>query len=167
MKKIIFSLFTSLLLTSSAFAATKTEKITELLKLENTQATVDAVMNQALIPLTCILILSPEEEEKLKEDFIYTANFDSFNQLLYPFFEENFTEEELDDMLAFYRSPIGQKVTQLQPQLGAHMMQALQKWQEGVSPKLKILGEEYSRKYRQRSGEEAQACIQSKVGAPQ
>ena len=57
-------------------------------------------------------------------------------------YDELFTEEELDAIVAFYRSPAGQAMTKKMPQLVQRSMQLSQRRMNDVMPKVKQLLEE-------------------------
>lgn len=67
--------------------------------------------------------------EKMKDDYIqiYTAVY---------------TEEEINELIAFYESPIGQKMTAKMPQLVQESMQVSQKFVQNMMPKIQKLAAE-------------------------
>jgi hypothetical protein len=57
-------------------------------------------------------------------------------------FAETFTEEELDGMLSFYKSPAGKAMMEKMPQMMARMMPLMQQWMADMKPDLdKIMAE--------------------------
>ncbi|MDY6407303.1 MAG: DUF2059 domain-containing protein [Pseudomonadota bacterium] len=164
MKKTITALSLSLLMAMPVCAATKQEKAEELLKMMNTQSIFDTVYTQAIIPLSCEIIMSPEEEIKLKDDFMKIADMDALMKTLSKFWVDNYTDQELDELLAFYKTDLGKKAIQLTPQYTQYSMTELQKWGEEKGAAFEKLGEDLARKYSRRSGLEVEACIKSKMG---
>lgn len=55
---------------------------------------------------------------KLYDRFLEKINFKEYTeQAVYPLYDKFFTESELQDLLAFYKSPTGQKLNQTLPQM--------------------------------------------------
>jgi hypothetical protein len=57
-------------------------------------------------------------------------------QIYYPLYDKHFTVEELKGLVAFYKTPVGQKAIQVMPQL---VQEAMQKASELMLPKLRAL----------------------------
>ena len=60
-------------------------------------------------------------------------------------YTQNFTEEEIDGMVAFYKSPTGQSVLNKMPQLMTAAMQLTQSRMVDIQPKLKALTEDLTK----------------------
>ena len=58
-------------------------------------------------------------------------------------YAENFTEPQLDDILAFYRSPTGQVLVEKLPALTAQAMQIAQSRVEELQPQVKQLTDDF------------------------
>lgn len=58
-------------------------------------------------------------------------------------YSQNFTEDELDGMIAFYKSPSGQAVLNKMPQLMTASMQLVQQKMMVIQPKLKELQDQF------------------------
>lgn len=166
MKKIITLLFWGVLMASPAYAMTKTEKVDKLLSLmdfENNKV-VDAVYEQAMTPVLCSLVMLPSEEYVLKEKFLQIMDFDSYLNKLIHFWVDNFTENEIDQLLAFYQSSVGQKSLRLIPQYLQSAMDEAEKWLASKTNDLEKFIEEINNQYRKRSGKEIKDCIKSRMG---
>lgn len=72
--------------------------------------------------------------EKIREDYI-------------SLYAEIFTEEELEGILAFYKSPVGKKFIEKQPELMEKSMQINQKQMEILMPKLQELTQDAIKSY--------------------
>jgi hypothetical protein len=86
--------------------------------------------------------LSPVEREKLKSEminrnaeiskkfnrkFIAAINYSEFlDQVFYPLYDKFFTVEELNDLLAFYKSPTGQKFNSVMPEFSGESIKLTQ-----------------------------------------
>lgn len=57
---------------------------------------------------------------------------------VYPVYDRHFTLEELNAMVAFYRTPTGQKALKVMPQVTMGAMQAGQQWMQSVLHALQI-----------------------------
>lgn len=159
MKKIIFTLCLGLLLVMPAYASSKEEKVAEILELTHMDATLNASIEAAIIPIVCTFIMSEEDEKSLKQDFKEVGQFPSLVHSFSQFWIDNYTEQELDDLLAFYRTNTGKKLADLQPQQAQYNVKVIQEWSQNIGLALNELGRKYAQKYPQRSGDEAQKCI--------
>lgn len=59
-----------------------------------------------------------------------------FYENIYPIYDEKFTTAELKEIVAFYKTPIGAKVTKELPAITQQSMMVSQKWAMGLGPKL-------------------------------
>ena len=164
MKKIIAVSAVALMMAGSCLAATKQQKAEELINLMNTQAVFDAVYAQAAIPLSCELIMSPADEAELKKEFMQIADMPALMRTLSQFWILHYTDHELDQLLAFYKTDLGKKSIELMPQYTQFSLAEMQKWGEQKGPKFIELGAKLAQKYPKRSGEQTKACIKAKMG---
>ena len=66
---------------------------------------------------------------RFNEKFIKIINFqDYMNQVFYPLYDKFFTTEELKDLIAFYKTPTGQKSILTTPQLTGESMKLAQEY---------------------------------------
>ena len=75
-------------------------------------------------------------------------------QLYYPLYSKYFTEDELRDLVIFYKSPTGKKSIMVMPQL---MQESMQKSSELLNPKLIQLVNEIMEEEKKRLEEEEAA----------
>ena len=162
MKKII--LICLMLLAMPAYSSSKQEKVNEILRLTNTPKALEASIKTAIVPLTCAFVLTPEEEKDLEREFKEAGDFTSLINASAQFWVDNYTEQELDELVAFYNTKTGKKLAELQPKQSQYTIQELQKWSQSIQPAVMSLAQKYSSQYRQRSGNEIQSCIMSKTG---
>ena len=71
----------------------------------------------------------------------------SFQELMYPIYLKYLTVEELEAMVAFYRSPEGQRIAEVLPAMSQEGMIAGQQWGAALGP-------EIARRVRQRLDDE-------------
>jgi|GEM_PF-524441 len=66
-------------------------------------------------------------------------------------YAEVFSEDELRDVIAFYKSPLGKKLLDRMPELMQKSMQISQQRMQSVMPELEKLGEDYGPRIREAS----------------
>jgi hypothetical protein len=72
--------------------------------------------------------MTPEMEErvnKMTSDLIKKMPFDEMLDAMIPVYQKHFTKGNIDDLLAFYSTPTGQKVIKELPAITAEAMQAV------------------------------------------
>ena len=163
MKKIIILLFLGIF-TAFPARASKIEKAEELLKLINFDSVLDLTYEQAMLPILCTVVMSTEEQAMLKQEFEEILDAPALSKVFMQFWVDHFTEEELGQLLAFYKTTVGKKTLQLMPQYAQFSMIELQKWMQERTKKFFELGQKIDAKYPKRSGMEAEACIKEKMG---
>ena len=159
MKKIIILLFLGIF-TAFPARASKIEKAEELFKLIN----FDRVIEQAMLPILCTVVMSTEEQAMLKQEFEEILDAPALSKVFMQFWVDHFTEEELGQLLAFYETTAGKKTLQLMPKYVQFSRIELQKWMQERAEKIFELRQKIDAKYPKRSGMEAEACIKEKVG---
>ena len=96
-------------------------------------------MNEALkaadshVPPKAFDIVSEETRALIKAEF---AENGSYYDVVYPIYHKFFTLEELNGLLAFYKTPLGRKLIVAMPQLLQESMAAGQKWGETLTPEI-------------------------------
>jgi len=70
-------------------------------------------------------------------DEMLTARSDEFLGKIVPLYAKHFTEAELDELLAFYRSPIGRKTNETMPGLMQESMELVATESQSSIPKIK------------------------------
>lgn len=72
--------------------------------------------------------LPPDFEQrmnKMMDDYMKSLPFDEMLQAMIPAYQKHFTKGDIDGLVAFYSSPIGQKVIQELPAITAEAMQSM------------------------------------------
>lgn len=122
-------------LAQPAAAQSKTEKVRELLALTQTES-----MIQQLLPVavqqarSMVSRLRPDipkavwDRTMAEMEVAFRESIWEFIEEVIPIYEQNLTEEEVDGMLAFYRTPVGQSVVKKLPKLTQESMLAGQQW---------------------------------------
>jgi hypothetical protein len=76
-------------------------------------------------------ILASITEEEIE------ARSDEMIEKMVPLYAKHFTEDELDELLAFYRSPIGRKTTETMPKVMQESMELAATESQSAIPKIK------------------------------
>lgn len=79
----------------------------------------------------------------------FMAEFDmnEFIEMVIPIYERHFTHDEIEQLIAFYESPIGKKLIKVQPQITIESMTAGQEWAKELIERVKArLPEEGAKK---------------------
>ena len=71
---------------------------------------------------------------------IVTESFsdDSLQKEIYPLYAKHFTLSELEDLIAFNRSPVGKKANAIMPQLMQESLAAAHLWSQEIGPVISI-----------------------------
>ncbi|ATL43285.1 DUF2059 domain-containing protein [Elizabethkingia sp. HX WHF] len=120
----------------------KKEKIKTFLKLTNVLGVANQVMDNMLSSYQTYYKQVPAEYwDELKKE---TANTNDFEELLIPIYSKYYTEKELDDIIAFYKTSTGQKVIKVMPDMAKESMQVGQVWGMKLGQKvMKKINEKY------------------------
>ncbi|MDT0644280.1 DUF2059 domain-containing protein [Zunongwangia sp. F363] len=80
-----------------------------------------------------MLNMIPEENrEAFKKELL--ASMDDLYTQIAQVYVENFTEEEIDEILAFYDTPVGKKMVETTPELTKKGMEIGQQWGMKLQP---------------------------------
>ena len=119
----------------------KRETIKRLLELMETEKMGTQLMNHIRLTLT-------KRGSKVPWD-TFMAEFDmnEFIEMVIPIYERHFTHDEIEQLIAFYESPIGKKLIKVQPQITIESMTAGQEWAKELIERVKArLPEEGAKK---------------------
>lgn len=159
MKKFISA---CLLTTFLAFPAhaDKQDKLKELVTLMNYDKLInETIEQQVYAPLDCIFMIPQNEKQDIKNQLTQAFNLRKLIDSIVSFLSQNLTEEELDDLLAFYKTPGGKKLITLQTALSQFTTDELTAWFKDIDPQMRSFASQLEAKYRKRSGNEAQMCM--------
>ena len=70
----------------------------------------------------------PDVPDKFWQDFMAEVNPDDLNRLVVPVYARHFTAEEMESMIAFYRTPAGQKLVSKLPVITEESMAVGRRW---------------------------------------
>jgi len=78
----------------------------------------------------------PNVDPTFWDDFLKEVKPEDLVNMVVPVYDRNFTDAEIDGMLAFYSSPVGQKVLSKLPVVLQESMQVGQTWGQELSKKI-------------------------------
>ena len=155
MKKSVVVLFTCILLSASAtFAdeASKNAKIEEMLKLTNGEKMIGQLFDQMKAMTTAQMdktTVAPENRERVQQIqqrvlqlLQDTLSWDKMKPMMMQIYAETFTEEEIDGIVNFYKSPAGQAMIEKMPALMQRSMAMAQQRLAEVTPQIQKLVED-------------------------
>jgi hypothetical protein len=143
MKRSASLLITCLFLSSVSFAqqnpadapASKedVEKYLAVMHTRDLMKTISDTMSKQMRQVTSEMLkkqsnVSPEMRErvnKMTDDLIRNMPIDEMIDAMIPVYQKHFTKGNIDDLLAFYSTPTGQKVVKETPAISAEAMQAV------------------------------------------
>lgn len=134
MKKIIVLLFCiSVFQIGNAQKTSKEEKIKELLELTGSGKIGLQVFENIISDFQKSFKSVPEE---FWIKFKAEAKPEDFVNMILPVYAKYYTEDEINQLIAFYKTPVGKKVISTMPQLMQESMQIGQEWGEKLAEKI-------------------------------
>lgn len=101
------------------------QKAIELIKMTSGQ--------QFDVMLDPIVKMVPEDKRKAFKEEVTTSLESLYGQMAQVYTEE-FTEAEIDKILAFYHTPVGEKMREITPELTRKGMEIGQQWGQELQP---------------------------------
>ena len=152
MKKVIAGLLAIAIHFSAVAEPGKRESIKELLELTNADAMIDTIysqLDQMSAGMAQQLGITASEQKiferymgkvstSMKEDM----SWEKMEAPMIDIYLANYTEKELQDMLAFYRSDTGRSLIEKMPAVMGESMVLSQKMMEGFMPKIQQITKE-------------------------
>ena len=111
-------------------------KIEELLELTNADALNVQILEQMIAQFR---LMSPEVPDEWWNRFTAKALETDINSLLIPIYERNYTAEEIDGLIEFYQSPLGQSLLAKAPIVTQESIAVGQAW--GLQMVEELIGE--------------------------
>jgi uncharacterized protein len=78
----------------------------------------------------------PQVPGQFWEDFSKEVSAEELQERLIPVYEKNFTGEDIRGLIQFYRSPLGQKLTKITPQISHDAMEIGSQWGQEIGNRL-------------------------------
>ena len=137
--------------------ASKQAKVRELFVAMRMQHNLDQMLNSIQRQVVEVAQISPDvdkltpEQKRLTKEFVNSAmkivtdsvGWGALEPAYVKLYADTYSEEEIDGILAFYKSPVGQKMLEMTPELSAGGMQIVEGRMGEFQPKIKALQEEY------------------------
>jgi hypothetical protein len=124
-----------LLLVSQTYAgdSQKVKDIKTLLKLTGSVEMSLSAMDQIIESLKKV---QPDIPEEFWSEFRKEVSADDLIDLIVPIYNKYYSEQDVKDLIVFYKSPLGQKVTKTLPSISQESMQAGQVWGQRLGEKV-------------------------------
>ena len=107
-------------------------KVGELMGAAVSNEMISAMMQQqGQVDPVVIQIVQDEVKQVMQDEFVANG---FIQEMSYELYDKYFTTAELEEVVAFYKSPIGQKITSVLPQLTQESMLAGQRHAESLGP---------------------------------
>ncbi len=111
----------------------KVERIEQLLELTNSG---DLDIQMMEIMIDGFRQSMPEVPDEWWDRFMEKVTVEEMDALLVPIYERNFTDAEIDAMIAFYETPEGQSMIAKMPTVMQESMLSGQMWGQGIAEEL-------------------------------
>ena len=103
--------------------------LTDFMKAQGQFETFNATIDQ----MTSMMGVTLNEDEKVE----FTNDvMSSLIEMLMPIYKKHFTEQDLNDAIALFKTPIGKKISEKSPIIAQESMQASMQWGMELSTKL-------------------------------
>ena len=103
--------------------------ITDFIKAQGQFETFNATIDQ----MTSMMGVTLNEDEKVE----FTNDvMSSLIEMLVPIYKKHFTEQDLEDAIELFKTPIGKKISEKSPIIAQESMQASMQWGMELSTKL-------------------------------
>ena len=104
--------------------AAKLAKIRELINLMGTPRVAVDLMKSQAASIKKLMPFPPAAQDDFEKELLAAIDVNQLVDLIVPIYDRHFSEEDIDGMLAFYRSPLGQRVSQALPEITAESQTA-------------------------------------------
>jgi hypothetical protein len=165
MKRLSFVLALLLILPTLAHAddASKRAKVEEMIRITKMDQMMSQMMDQMAERMkamtskqTANLNMSADQRKifdnyqaHIHQIMADSISWDKMKPLIITVYSETYTDEELDGILAFYRTPAGQALIAKSPQLVAKTMDLVQKQMLDTQPKIQQATEDFTHRMKQ------------------
>jgi len=116
--------------------AAKIAKIRELINLMGTPKVAADMMKAQAATIKTLLPFPPRAQDDFEKELLASLDVDELVDLIVPIYDRHFSEADVDGMLAFYRSPLGQRVTKALPEITSESQDAGKEWGQQLGRKV-------------------------------
>ena len=78
----------------------------------------------------------PKVDQKIWDELANEIKAEDLIALMIPIYDKYYTEEDVDQLIAFYNTPIGKKSTEVLPAISQESMAAGQAWGRKIGEKI-------------------------------
>lgn len=114
----------------------KAAKIRELLVLTDAAGMATGALKSQAGSIKKMLPLPPAAQDDFEKELLAAVDINELTNLLIPIYGRHVSEEDLDRLLAFYRSPTGKRFIKALPLITAESREVGEKWGEGLGRKV-------------------------------
>lgn len=132
-KSLLILSFCVLSLSANAQTTSKSQKINQLLELTGSGKVAIQVMNQMMNSFKSSY---SKVNEQFWEDYKNEVKAEDLEKMIIPIYDKYYTESDIDQLIAFYNSPIGKKMIATMPQVMQESMIAGQAWGKQIGEKI-------------------------------
>ncbi len=125
----------------------KLQHVRKLMRLQDTAGSIQRVFEAAVnSQIDSLQKMRPDLPAQLWTDFradiSRELDLSELMEKLIPIYDRHFTDAEVEQLIAFYETPVGRKLTSEMPQIQQEAMAVSKDWAEAKSAKLeKLIGE--------------------------
>lgn len=165
MKRVALVLLLLLIIPSAVRAddASKRAKVEDLIQLTKMDQLMGKMVDQMSTRIkamtaqqTANLNATPEQQKliddyqtKIQQIVKDSVSWDKMKPVIVEVYSETYTDEELDGILAFYRSPSGRALVAKSPELMTRVMNLMQKQMIDLQPQMQQANEDFTRKMKE------------------
>lgn len=132
-KSLLILSFCVLSFSANAQSTPKSQKINQLLEITGSGKIGIQVMNQMINNFKKSY---SKVSEQFWEDLKKEIKAEDLEKIIIPIYDKYYTETDIDQLIAFYNSPIGKKMIATMPQVMQESMAAGQIWGKQISEKV-------------------------------
>lgn len=133
-RTVIVSILLTLCVMTSLAQDAFEKDIIKLQQVNGSAATYDMVFNQlkAQMKMQAQMKNAPEEVWTELQDSVFKVEITNLNSKIAPIYKKHFSHDEITELIKFYESPIGKKMSKETPLITQESMQISQKWAMGL-----------------------------------
>jgi len=131
---------------ATAPRAAKDAKIRELINMMGAPKVAVEMMKSQVAGIKKLMPFPPAAQDDFEKEFLAAINVRELVDLIVPIYKRHFSEQDIDSMLVFYRSPVGQRFIKALPQVTVESQEVGEEWGKGLGMKVgRKIGERLER----------------------
>lgn len=133
MKKLTVLLFICIASVSAFAQSSKADKLKQLLELQGSGKMGETVIKTMIESYKKAY---PSVDAKIWDEFASEMKGSEMVALIIPIYDKYYTESDIDQLIAFYNTPIGKKSIELMPVIMQESMSVGQEWGKKIAEKM-------------------------------